>query len=914
MADEIRMHGKFWGSTIFQEFDFLICFRKQMRLTICGFRCYQEEKVIEFPDSGVLLLKGASGSGKSTLLTAIAWILYGGVQHVYPHLNPNAKCYGILEFPGLTIRRQKRPELLTVIHSSGRLEDAVAQSYIDSRFGPKNVWFATSYIPQGSKSLLISASQADKMSLLMDLSFSTENPDAILDRIDQELTTTKIRFETDKNTLERECQEFTTLQSRYQLPESVRMTPEKKEQTQIRLQSLIEEKPRMQQRVNAYFAQKGQRDLLASQLQQLPTLPDLPDRTPIEAQLIQTRQELQTLHQAELSRRWLELTEKRRLISPNLDAELQEMEAALQNLRRYQKWQILNQRLQELSIQQFPPNLDNLLKTKQSELSVWQQFQRLQSDLPMGGREMTDVEVLEIQSQCEAWNRQQQLGIPPEQIPVVLAELERRAAFSSQVPMAKEIQSLAAFASFSTNVSEIQEKILRMEMSLDVHRCPKCQTSLRLVNGALGVANSSPCSIEKINQAKQELQQRTKALRYQQLTTQLPNWSEIVAIQPLTPPELFRLQHLRSWKPVPTPTMTLEELQRHRKYTSIQNQIKLLGPIPQTNPGPIVEELQKQLRAQQMWEMQFNQVSQELKQIGNPTPTTDIESELIQKIEHLQQQRQQRQQLDYAIQQMSPPTTIVMSGVSKTLPELESEIKRLETELKEIDQLRIQKETLELRRQDLLRQLDGFQLDDSLPAQLNDMTTEIEILTKALTDADIYEQLVQRYLKLQEMQQHVQNCWNRLGTLIALKETAQEVECATLQETVDSMNLVFEDVGNSIFDDPITIKLNLFKNLKTKDRVKPSVNFNILYKGGEYDNVNQLSGGEQDRVSVAVSIGLSRMSSSPILILDETIATLDAGAKDNVIKTLRHLIGVNKLVILVSHDVVEGIFDHIEAL
>ena len=154
-----------------------------------------------------------------------------------------------------------------------------------------------------------------------------------------------------------------------------------------------------------------------------------------------------------------------------------------------------------------------------------------------------------------------------------------------------------------------------------------------------------------------------------------------------------------------------------------------------------------------------------------------------------------------------------------------------------------------------------------------------------------------------------------MTTLEKLKAKAIEVECQVLQTTVDSINLVFiSDIATRLFDDPITISLSLFKTLKSKDRVKPTVNLSINYRGGEYDNITQLSGGEGDRISLAITIALARLNSSPFLLLDECMASLDADLKECSVDVLRHFLGNTKTIISVLHEGTEGYFDDIISL
>ena len=147
-----------------------------------------------------------------------------------------------------------------------------------------------------------------------------------------------------------------------------------------------------------------------------------------------------------------------------------------------------------------------------------------------------------------------------------------------------------------------------------------------------------------------------------------------------------------------------------------------------------------------------------------------------------------------------------------------------------------------------------------------------------------------------------------LGNLQKFKQCAMETECQVLQHVVDSINSNIEGVCMPIFEDDISVTLKLFKRMKSTNNVKPTVNFDIAYKNGIYDNINQISGGEADRVSLALTLALSRLSTCPIIMLDESLAGLDLTMKETVISTLAE--NSDKAVIVIMHDGVEGIFSN----
>lgn len=148
---------------------------------------------------------------------------------------------------------------------------------------------------------------------------------------------------------------------------------------------------------------------------------------------------------------------------------------------------------------------------------------------------------------------------------------------------------------------------------------------------------------------------------------------------------------------------------------------------------------------------------------------------------------------------------------------------------------------------------------------------------------------------------------NELTSLQRLKQNAIETEYRQLQDTVDTINTALCDILPLLFDEPIVMSFQLYKTLKTTKEVKPGVNICIKYRGVEYDNINDISGGEGDRVSLAVLLALNSVSNSPIILLDECISSLDASIKEACIEVLKTFEG--KTIICVDHEGTEGFYD-----
>ena len=117
------------------------------------------------------------------------------------------------------------------------------------------------------------------------------------------------------------------------------------------------------------------------------------------------------------------------------------------------------------------------------------------------------------------------------------------------------------------------------------------------------------------------------------------------------------------------------------------------------------------------------------------------------------------------------------------------------------------------------------------------------------------------------------------------------------------MNTFFED-------DPITVQIKSFKEGKEGTN-KPQINIEVGYKSMDCD-INNLSGGEYDRVQMAFTLAISDITNSPILLLDESISSLDEKTSEIILHKIyksnkfRH-----KIIINVAHQICSGPFQEI---
>ena len=149
-----------------------------------------------------------------------------------------------------------------------------------------------------------------------------------------------------------------------------------------------------------------------------------------------------------------------------------------------------------------------------------------------------------------------------------------------------------------------------------------------------------------------------------------------------------------------------------------------------------------------------------------------------------------------------------------------------------------------------------------------------------------------------------------------LQEEIERVETDVLSESISRIGGMANEFLENCFDHPILLNLATERETKTGKQKKHS--FNISVKTGKREGnlvdrgLEGFSGGETDRISLAFSTAITSFSSFPILMLDECIGSLDSDLKDKTIRALRQQAKkTNKGIILVCHDAVEGLFDHV---
>ncbi len=256
----------------------------------------------------------------------------------------------------------------------------------------------------------------------------------------------------------------------------------------------------------------------------------------------------------------------------------------------------------------------------------------------------------------------------------------------------------------------------------------------------------------------------------------------------------------------------------------------------------------------------------------------------------------------------------------------ESPVESAET----VDNLIVELNKLTKERHDLHKMIDDDKDQEKhhaelhiIKEQLNGRTKEVyEGLIKDLDDEmkSVKEKinLCKAYFQREELQESLkqkQSKQKEIGikahNASKLFEISKQVELKVLDQSVCYLNAEMKKYLDIMFpDDLITVEFKTIRENKTKSESKTmACSMSIFFKNHEYSNPNQLSGGEGDRISLAMMLALNTLLGSNIILLDETLNTLDRNTKISIIELLKQVVGNVKLCLVVSHEGVQGVYD-----
>jgi len=920
-----------------------------MKVSLRQFRCHDSLDV-EFPPGSLVLLRGETGAGKSTILQAIAWALYGRalVSKVDPVAKKNARTSVEISTPSYNIYRQKNPGLLRVtlkkecdiLHekdSPSVLENESAQAEIVRIFGPEDLWLASSYIAQDCRNSFMTASNADRMDLLYKLTFSDENPNDYLEKLEQEYIKAKASFESGCKELGVAVAAFSQASEGVDFQAS--LGPEELNTLRARSASLQKELLLLRQRQESRLRGAGALRQAAQNLEvtvqrltslSLPPKPDpsVPDPAEhllrLKEGLAQVKRLAEVKQKNELLRQRVSTLKRSNIFSDSTEVGKNTLPlkqnnvfcaddlSAKNTLEQKEKEGLDTRSTLCTTPEDFAKDLQlSLGQALAQEKARAQGLARASQLKIIYQREAISAEKNRLESLLAAQPRLKFRALTAE-----VQQLRESLARSGQ----EEEEKSGELAGLAERAENLRQEAAEAEMALRsaeeaaslaarLLRCPLCQGDLqwkenRLLEagGELGGAEGQPGEIsERVQQLKIKLAEAKRA-------------GEKAASE-------LKLARERGAE---------REKKRQRQELEVENKTKELQTFFQSdvflakveggkNSAPFLEQSE---------ETSYSEESTSLAEILSSSAETVARQRLaaLENLEVVDPPARSSQALRVLLEISQGEKDLAQGREKETLllaslPEkwrcaspgyLASRAEAWEKYLSQVSRYEGQKQELSSSAQRLREEI--ARLQETLPA---DASLEIEEAERELSQAAERERkgqeiarLLGDYSRLQERREALSEEAQELEALTLYRERAVQVACAAVQTTVSSVNSSMGDILESIFDKDIRVSLQLSREVKSTGRIKHEVNFAVAYQGGEFDALARLSGGEGDRASLALCVSLNLLSGCPFLMFDETTRSLNGEMQARVLKSLRES-ARGKIVICVVHEAVEGMFDHV---
>jgi DNA repair exonuclease SbcCD ATPase subunit len=908
-----------------------------MKITLESFRTYLGKTVIDLPDEGATLIEGKSGTGKSTLFRAIHWALYGKDKNPYPWSSSKKKCMVELfwEKDKIKITRQKNPERLTVEVDIIQYTSEEAQQWIVRRWGSRENWVVSNYLLQSVRSTFVTGTSAEKLALLEEWCFTPgDHPGEWIDKFTKQKQLYQREYDDAFKVYEASNKTLDPLPDSLSLPLDD-YSHESYTLAQTELTNL--------EKTWENLLQKDQKNLILQTTQKeyeglLQEKKELADKAWTSSEWTLYKQYQITLQkynqlQTEISQ-WNDpvLTEEERELFDSQD-DSTDWNVLIQQ-------QLAAEKILQKCRQNSLPSTQGLIQERVAKLKIvlafhdkvtqWRSIKEDEDDFindKEGLFDSDEIESIKYQEKkynewitwlkkykwtVEEWVKvkdqlQKYLTLEKALKPYQVwqkstkdyelwletqkedtddeGEGEEEGEEEGDLP--EDPEALIVF--YQNKLHQLQQSISQGEKSTNVHPCPHCHQFVRIVQDTLQVSDTPPVSEETLNNLRVKVKSISKKIEY--IQTIHKAYQQFSAFHTTEKDMVWAMDISKK--------LPLKESDKILKMEKIDcpkfGSIKMIAH----NQWIIKQTLESEFKSKNVdstWEEYTwtkNKCQQQLALtqtlLQDWVDSLPWSSQLMKNVYAYVQTCYRKRDLDNQLEEID----------ITSLPDDLNEVIDTQTILKG------KRSQLELQEKKLIQSIKSLQtwLDSSKGSNPDQIKKTIEQTRLFLQECNVVLPWKKKQDQLITLKQRYESAEKSLSIYTQLVEKAKWLEHSILEQFLQTMNATLEMVTGLVFDDPLTIVFDVFKG------ERPSIQLSMLYKGGQNEPISEISGGELDRVSLAITIALANSSAFPCVLLDECFGSLDGETREKCLTAVKHLLS-HKCVYIIAHGENEGDYEH----
>jgi exonuclease SbcC len=841
-----------------------------MKITLENFKCYTNQ-TFDIGEKGLILISGPSGAGKSSILCGIFFCLFGSGTDIVKDGAKNCKV--ILEMDDYTIIRSKRPNKLIMIQDKNEYHDDDAQERINKIYG--NLFETTGYISQDYTSSFVLMNPSDKLEFLenfifrdIDISEKKNRCKAIIKQRSEELLLATSRLEVETRIFN-EMEKPETLS--FPIKCSIQMRDKFIKNENIKLKNSIIRIKKAESEIlkiskdishkkQYEIFEKSKRDEINKKKVKIDSMKD-----EMSSIVYKGDDFLETiknkLSYISRNREYINLKtqyEQNVLKLKDMkDCELNEMHVKLASLKNTEE---------DIS------SIREGIKENDSIIDEIKEFNRLYDTL---------IKKYDISNVNEKLLKEREKLLES-----IITEIEKSSKRLSILEIEKSLYtcpSCDSKLSFTDGKLEMLKIVDFKNEDLHCEESKNYEKEYDLLNDKIKELSKNKRENEKyILELKHKLNERKNILEKVNLICD----NYIEREEPESNYEISKEVYNAINDILSDSTSEISRLKDlQSKYIRDETIRKdLTEKIDNNVFNSSIIKFEKNIKDSLS---SINKLGEQVNEKFNEK-FTESEEDLISELNEQKQYKTTISMLLSNISSFESEIKEILNEISskehcikdiKSIKELENDLESTHSILNENIEIKKEKEKLIL-------DIEAFLENEKKVKKYNEWYNKIEVLKK--------EETIIR---------------NKLSSINILKEKIIEAESIALTNVINSINNHTQIYLDEFFPTiPITVRLLPFKETQKKTS-KPCINMEVEYKGMSC-SLSRLSGGQKSRIVLAYTLALADIFNLPLIMIDECTSSLDEELNNIVMESLKQHFE-NKLILVISHQSVEGHFDNI---